>query len=216
MTPREELFFAASSVGITRKPWLTVWDDVYAGAHWEMQRLLVGDESTLWVNDSHPGFPMPASKGVSMHRMSSGGYGWEWNPIKNDDDAMRLSVALGMTVDINRKVGQVTVFYRLTEDAPRSFVTENSEGDLAACTRLAITKAAAFIGQNLNGQRVVIDLHVPYNPEETAQDDSDSYKGMLPVTSCELEREQHILDSEISRLSDMLNARAPHFIDDSE
>jgi hypothetical protein len=209
MTPHEALLFAASSVGITRKPWCSVLDQVHAGAYWETQ-VLMDDSTTIWVADNHPGFPMPASKGVSMHRMQQGGYGWEWNSWKFDDDAMRLAVALGMTIDINRKVGQVTVFYRLTEDAPRAFLTQNSEGDLATCARHAITRAAAFIGQHLNGQHVVIDLDVLYRPED---DESDSYKGMMPVMRCELEDEKAALSREVCLLKQMLDAKTPYFVE---
>lgn len=215
MTPREVLFFAASSVGITRKPWSTVWDQVYAGAYWETQ-VLIDDATTIWVADDHPGFPMPIGKGVSIHRMQHGGYGWEWNSWKSDDDAMRLAVALGMTVDINRKVGQVTVYYQIAEDSPRSILTENSEGDLAACTRHAITRAAAYIGQHLNGQRVVVNLDVPYYPPAAEDKDSDCYKGMMPVSRCELEAEKEALACEVSRLKQMLDSRVPYFVDSQE
>lgn len=212
---REMLIFAAGAVGITKKPWRTVWDQVHGGAYWDSQ-VRVDDRATIWVAEDHPGFPKPDSKGECMHHMPGGGYGWEWNPWYFDDDAMRLAIALGMTVDINRKVGQVTVYYRIADDTPRSLLIENSEGDLAACTRHAITRAAAFIGQHLNGQRVVVSLDVPYTSQAPGDEDSDAYKGMVPVSRCKLEAEKEALSCEVSRLKQMLDSRAPYFVDSQE
>jgi hypothetical protein len=215
MTRRELMIYAASSVGIAKSPRGTIADEVYGGAYWDTQRRM--DEHTIiWVAESHPGFLTPKSKGVCMHHMQQGGCGWEWNPWDYDDDAMRLVIALGMTVDVNREVGLVTVLYRLSDEPALLSLVEHSEGDLEACSRHAIVRAAAEIGKPLFGKKVVINRDVPYCEPVPVVDKTLSSGSMQPVTEGELEREQNNLAGEISRLSGMLDARAPHFIDGHE
>jgi hypothetical protein len=205
---REMLIFAAGSVGITKKPWRMVWDQVHGGAYWDSQ-VRVDDRATIWVAEDHPGFPKPDSKGECMHHMPGGGYGWEWNPWYLDDDAMRLVVALGMTVEVNREVGQVTVQYRLPDDPTLLSLIEHSDVDLEACARHAIVRAAADIGQRLFGKKVVINLDVPYRDKK----DGD---GTTTATFCSLEHELDTLATEVNRLNNLISHRAPHYIEPGE
>ena len=67
-----------------------------------------------------------------------------WNPLKDDGDALRLAVKLGMYLNIytHPKMQQTNV-----GAASRYLVTEAHESDSGAATRRAITRAAAAIGK---------------------------------------------------------------------
>lgn len=63
-----------------------------------------------------------------------------WNPLEHDGDALRLSVALGMTVEIN-PAGPFTAAIAKRQDCVE-WHKEHS-GDACAATRRAIVRAAA-------------------------------------------------------------------------
>ena len=67
-----------------------------------------------------------------------------WNPLANDDDALRLAVVLRLVIDINDEDG--TVFVRKPWNADCE-VQESLFGDPFAATRRAIVRAAAEIGK---------------------------------------------------------------------
>lgn len=70
---------------------------------------------------------------------------YPWNPLNDDGDAFRLSVALDM------KVRWHSVLHQALVNSPaRKEIVENGEnfnGDRYAATRRAITRAAAEIGK---------------------------------------------------------------------
>ena len=80
-------------------------------------------------------------------------YCWLWNPLKNDGDALRLAVKLGMVVftpDANDHTAVVQVDEDVTDDkAPIHTNSLRSNGDDYAATRRAIVRAAAEIGKSL-------------------------------------------------------------------
>jgi hypothetical protein len=66
-----------------------------------------------------------------------------WNPLKDDGDALRLAVQLGLLVNIDSgEVVEVCVAY------PQIDVSERFGADKYAATRRAITRAAAEIGRD--------------------------------------------------------------------
>lgn len=70
------------------------------------------------------------------------GRGWvEWNPLTDDGDALRLAVKLGITVDMHLE--RVRAY---ADEMPRT-AEEFFGADPYAATRLAITRAAAAIGE---------------------------------------------------------------------
>lgn len=72
--------------------------------------------------------------------------GYEWNPLTDDGDALRLAVKLGLhpKVDYSNDV----VFCEFTKDGDE--VTEGLLNDPYAATRRAIVRAATEIWNNMN------------------------------------------------------------------
>ena len=68
--------------------------------------------------------------------------GWwaPWNPLENDGDALRLSVEIGIGIDIKRVSSRVCAYLR-----PEIMAVEVGE-DMATATRRAIVRAAVAIG----------------------------------------------------------------------
>ena len=66
-----------------------------------------------------------------------------WNPRADDGDALRLAVKMGFLVDTHGMHARVCFPY----EAPIAYETKGS--DPCATTRLAITRAAAEIGKNM-------------------------------------------------------------------
>ena len=77
----------------------------------------------------------------------------EWNPIEDDGDALRLAVKLGMEVYVDTHpegcscTEAQSITYSTPENAGRSIINHNN--DPYAATRLAIVRAAAEIGKNM-------------------------------------------------------------------
>jgi len=89
--------------------------------------------------------------GVPVDMNNEGGIGWFacgsfdgetvwWNPLKDDGDALRLAVKLGMRVSINSDATDVY-------DGERSHLRELYYGNAHAATRRAIVRAAAEIAR---------------------------------------------------------------------
>lgn len=70
-----------------------------------------------------------------------------WNPLNDDGDALRLAVSIGLIVGVDREEFQTTVDY--TSNYEDRYVIEGHGVDAAAATRLAITRAAAQIGKEM-------------------------------------------------------------------
>ena len=68
--------------------------------------------------------------------------GFDWNPLTDDGDAMRLAVRLDMFVDIKNGFSGAQVIHK-------SFCSEEHKGDPCAATRRAIVRAAAEIGKKM-------------------------------------------------------------------
>jgi hypothetical protein len=76
------------------------------------------------------------------------GLGWfEWNPLTDDGDALRLAVKLGMVIHLVDKNSVTVDWY-----GPLEAITEEFDDECNAClsTRRAIVRAAAAIGEQLN------------------------------------------------------------------
>jgi hypothetical protein len=82
-------------------------------------------------------------------------YGFEWNPLTDDGDALRLAVKLGLTVD----AFDAAAFDDSDKDTPATRVDDSNsymlsvephQGDPYAATRRAIVRAAAEIGKIKN------------------------------------------------------------------
>ena len=63
---------------------------------------------------------------------------YEWNPIADDGDALRLAVKLGMSIDFGTKYAFATTLHTEAQ--------EELNSDPYAATRRAIVRAAAAIG----------------------------------------------------------------------
>jgi len=70
---------------------------------------------------------------------------WEWSPLTDDSDALRLAVQLGLTVSqlMNNREVEVNDYDETVS------VNEFHEPDPCAATRRAIVRAAADIGRNM-------------------------------------------------------------------
>ena len=64
-----------------------------------------------------------------------------WNPLINDGDALKLAVELRLDIEING--GGVTVYSGDLDDG----LYEPVNGDLGDCTRRAIVRVAAQVGE---------------------------------------------------------------------
>jgi len=78
--------------------------------------------------------------------------GTRWNPLRKDDDALRLAVSLNLSVSIEcESANTVTVQWGFDQSGEAEGAIEQSAdiGDYAA-TRRAIVRAAAEIGRNMD------------------------------------------------------------------
>ncbi|MBO3776061.1 hypothetical protein J5324_30300 [Pseudomonas aeruginosa] len=84
----------------------------------------------------------------TMARPLSDGSGWDnratWNPLKDDGDALRLAVTLGLLVDICR---DYTCVCSETGDP----ILQDQGKEKGEATRRAIVRAAAEIGKSMGG-----------------------------------------------------------------
>lgn len=89
----------------------------------------------------------------TMARPLNDGSGWDnratWNPLKDDGDALRLAVRLGLTVDIDLDESWTAIDY--TADYQDKEIREGHwcGTDPYGPTRLAIVRAAAEIGKSI-------------------------------------------------------------------
>ena len=79
------------------------------------------------------GGPFFLDETVMLHR--------EWNPLRNDGDALRLAVKLRMDIGFNEVGGCI-----YCEESMESVFRHH--GDFGAATRRAIVRAAAELGQS--------------------------------------------------------------------
>ena len=90
-----------------------------------------------------------------MIKVADGKYGvWKsWNPLKDDGDAFRLAVTLSMRVYVY--VGMGDDYSIAATGDGNSYQSHRGEhkNDPAKATRLAITRAAAAIGQSMKEQK---------------------------------------------------------------
>lgn len=70
---------------------------------------------------------------------------WDWNPLTDDGDALRLAVKLEMRTDVSKVA---TAVYLSDGDAVVQF-SDDTHGDPYASTRRAIVRAAAEIGKGI-------------------------------------------------------------------
>ena len=71
----------------------------------------------------------------------------EWNPLKNDCDALRLAVKLGLIIDIDTEEHHTEIEF--TSNYEDKSLSEGHGFDATAATRRAIVRAAASIGETL-------------------------------------------------------------------
>ncbi len=73
-----------------------------------------------------------------------------WNPLVDDAHAMRLVVQCGLEVSFVDEDAEVRACVGYPNDAGRiTYVFEDHRGDIFAATRLAVTRAAAAIGEKM-------------------------------------------------------------------
>jgi hypothetical protein len=68
---------------------------------------------------------------------------YDWNPLEDDADALRLAVRLGLSIDMSGT--ETTVFYYIGDDCYA--LSEKHSNAPCAATRKAIGRAAAKIGK---------------------------------------------------------------------
>ena len=73
---------------------------------------------------------------------SKDGFGFNWNPLTEDGDALRLAVKLGLQITVIK--GEKTFSERES-----AFSVQDHGDDPYAATRRAIVRAAAEIGKSL-------------------------------------------------------------------
>ncbi len=95
----------------------------------------------------------------TMARPLNDGSGWDnratWNPLKDDGDALRLAVVLGLTVECDFNDSDTCT----TSETRGEILADESSGMLGelvgepefAATRRAIVRAAAEIGKSMGG-----------------------------------------------------------------
>lgn len=78
---------------------------------------------------------------------------YDWNPLTDDGDALRLAVKLRLRInrEINCGCDIVEVFGPEADDMSCHCTTEGVVDDPYAATRRAIVRAAAEIGRQMNG-----------------------------------------------------------------
>lgn len=67
----------------------------------------------------------------------------KWNPLTDDGDALRLAVKFGFGIEFDNDGDGVEVF------GDSGIEALSANGDLAAATRRAIVRAAAYIGESM-------------------------------------------------------------------
>lgn len=72
-----------------------------------------------------------------------------WNPLEDDGDALRLAVRLRIKFRYNEALGQALAWTGGSNDHEALASIGECMGDENACARLAITRAAAEIGRQM-------------------------------------------------------------------
>jgi len=85
-----------------------------------------------------------AVNGGSWHPLTHNAPNGDWNPRDDDGDALRLAVYLEFEIDITSTGVAVR-----TRCGLKVLVNKTEEPDLCAAARLAITRAAAEIGRQM-------------------------------------------------------------------
>ena len=85
-----------------------------------------------------------AVNGGSWHPLTHNAPNGDWNPRDDDGDALRLAVYLEFEIDIT-----ITGVAVRTRCGLKVLVNKTEEPDLCAAARLAITRAAAEIGRQM-------------------------------------------------------------------
>jgi len=80
--------------------------------------------------------------------------GYDWNPLNDDGDALRLAVKLGMALVLKGSQAMhphvtVEIDLHYTSYTNAAFEEQPDDGDPYAATRRAIVRAAAAIGASL-------------------------------------------------------------------
>lgn len=83
--------------------------------------------------------------GEAVHYEGSGEWGYPWNPLTDDGDALRLAVQLRMFVSVSQhqKISEAQAH------PDSEIVFEKHKRDAFAATRRAIVRAAAEIGRTM-------------------------------------------------------------------
>lgn len=80
------------------------------------------------------------------------GHAFDWCPIDDDGDALRLAVKLGMDVDVCLETNSTWAL--AAYDGSPGITEHHRESDPYAATRLAIVRAAAAIGEKMEGEKI--------------------------------------------------------------
>ena len=76
---------------------------------------------------------------------------WQWNPLTDDGDALRLAVKLRIKSRYNAALGQALAWTGGKDDCEVVSNIGDSNGDECAATRCAIVRAAAELGKIRSG-----------------------------------------------------------------
>ncbi|MDV7894732.1 hypothetical protein R4J99_04195 [Pseudomonas aeruginosa] len=82
-------------------------------------------------------------QGLQVSRKNEG-HRFNWNPLTDDGDALRLAVKLNFTVSICDEFTKVTHGFE-------EGIIEYADGHKERATRMAIVRAAAEIGKSMGG-----------------------------------------------------------------
>lgn len=102
------------------------------------------DKELLELAANAAGLHVKVASNSGMGLKVHGNCNW-WNPLTDDGDALRLAVAIKMDISANNDFAQVCCVIG------HKCIYEEIEcnGDALAATRLAITRAAAQIGKEM-------------------------------------------------------------------
>lgn len=95
--------------------------------------------------DGNTGFDMSGDAVLDWHNNK------RWNPLRDDGDALRLAVRLGLVVCVLLEIHRTGVYLPAEHIGGKYDVLEEHNGDPYAATRRAIVRAAAAIGTNKEG-----------------------------------------------------------------
>ena len=138
MTDKELLELAAKACGIE----LGLCPDGNSG-FWEFD--WTGARWTLYVNVDHPTIKMPEHCGKEFNQAyTNDGRCWEWSPLTDDGDALRLAVKCRIRFEIHHSEKFVAAFHN---DLFGRIEEEVINSNIYAATRRAIVRAAVEIAK---------------------------------------------------------------------